>query len=488
MKNLPQLIQKLTTREINQLQRYYATSSRKDSILKNKLFDVLLQNPDLSDIELGKAIKKNGTPSLPMLKKRVYQDIIGVLFLNDSEKKNRSELHQKKYQVLMLMNEAELLVTRALHHQAILTVNKAKRIAVKYELTQELTAINEALANMSSTRRNIKHFENVSKETMRIINLLKDESIATDYFRKVLNLDLLEKGDSKSVIKKAQKTNDVLANLSKKTNSSRIKMYYLRSQIFYSHMIRDYEKGLKFALEFSDLVHTSPAMSAKNNIGGSGIYLSNIYMLRGEYEKAVKCAKDHINFFVKESINQLQMLEIISIGYLHCNEIKLAQEEINKGLSFKVIKRSKLFNFRFQLLQACCLFKEKKFDDALALSQTLVKHLESEPEIGVAFKIFELQCIIELGNYDWLDYRIETFRKQLKDLKPPKNTRSKTIFKLIKTLVREGYNFNKASEKAAIELQNLSDSKGDYFWDALDYEYIRFDTWWKSKIKKRAEY
>ena len=96
-------------------------------------------------------------------------------------------------------------------------------------------------------------------------------------------------------------------------------------------------------------------------------------------------------------------------------------------------------------------------------------------------------CIVELGNYDWLPYRIDTFRKLVNDIKKENTARPKLMLKLLKRLIKENFDFDTTTAKMQQELSLLQSNTGEYFCDILGYEVIRFDEWWVSKLKAPSE-
>ena len=96
-------------------------------------------------------------------------------------------------------------------------------------------------------------------------------------------------------------------------------------------------------------------------------------------------------------------------------------------------------------------------------------------------------CIIELKNYDWLEYRTETFRKLLSTVRTKNIARPKIILKLLKALIKENYDFKAVTNLQKENLNLLKKGESDYRWDPDGYEIIRFDTWWMEKLKKRHQ-
>lgn len=273
-----------------------------------------------------------------------------------------------------------------------------------------------------------------------------------------------------------------LKKLANETNSDEIQSWYLRSNIFYLHTIGDYSEARRFAEDYLDLVKKSPVVYSKDNIGGANMQLSIISILIKEYDSAYEHALNAIKNFVYQSMNQVNAYIFLFLATLYNRHYETANEIINKVFEYKLYKNHKPTGARWNYYKAHLLFAQGKYDESLALLQRENDLISDKSGWRIGFKILEMMNIIELGKYDWLDFRIETFRKLLSDVKNENITRPKLILQVIRNFIKYMYDFKATTAESKEILDLLESGTGDNRWDPIGYEITPFHVWWFNKI------
>ena len=60
--------------------------------------------------------------------------------------------------------------------------------------------------------------------------------------------------------------------------------------------------------------------------------------------------------------------------------------------------------------------------------------------------------------------------------------RIKLIHKILKTLLKTGYNFKETYKLEKENVALLKEGKDQYYWNPTGYELIRFEVWFLSKV------
>ncbi len=105
----------------------------------------------------------------------------------------------------------------------------------------------------------------------------------------------------------------------------------------------------------------------------------------------------------------------------------------------------------------------------------------------MGYRVLELMCAVEQDDLDVFDYRTESFKKLLQRNKEENVERPRLALKILGTYIKTGGDIKKTTleEKKNIEL--LKTGKGEYQWDPMGFELIRFDEWLDKFAQKKAK-
>ena len=484
MKKITQLIQTFSPNEINSLRKYYAINSRQDSILRNKLFEITLEKAPKSDKEAAGLMNTKTGAAFSMLKKRLYQDALKILFWGEGSKRFKSKFYESRYKVRMMIMEADILLDRQLISSAGAILRKAERIANKFELVEELLLLKDLKQTRRSLSKIVLGYHQLTKDKFEHIDDIKDKLIALDYYKQIVMPNLVNANKNLNYIEKSKEANILLKKLSEENSNATVQYYYYRSQIYYFHLISDYIQAEKIAFKYADLIKNSPAVHSKDAMGSAGLYLSNISLQLNNYSETIKFANEYMDYFYFGSPNQEALHANLFVAYLFKNDYINANEQVKIVTAFKIVKPGNYIHSQWMFYKANLEFAQQNFQECLALLQKQTVLTKDKAGWWLGYKLLEMLCIIELKNYDWLEYRTETFRKLLSKVRTENIARPKIILQLLKALVKDNFDYKSVSAKFQDQLNMLKQSKNEYRWDPMGYEIIRFDTWWMEKLKK----
>lgn len=485
VEKLTQLINSLNKKEIRAIRRFFKVTRMNADTLKSRLFDILVEKKGISDSKVSKLLKRNATdPSFSMLKLRLKDDIIKILVWEGGAKSFTSKAHEAKYNCRLMIMEAEILITRELPQLAEETLQKAFRLAKHYELTNESILINELLQTQVGLKKGLSSYRFYADNNQQNFDLIKEKFLAQDYFRKLNMPNLFFANKEMNYKQKSKEATAELRELSNKSKSTQVKFWYLRSEIYYNHLIADYQKARDYAMDFIKFVEDSPIVYSKDNLGGANMQLAIINIYLGKYKEAIQHANGAIALFVKGSVNMINAMDCKYSACLYDGDFESASEILKEIKKIKLYKNNPLTNSKWLYYEANLYFLLKKFDDALATLQKQTELTSDKSGWRLGYKILEMMCIAELKYFDWIDFRIETFRKLLSDVRKENIARPKIIYQLLKSFIKNAYEFDKATEMNEEHLALLHEAKDAFSWDPRGYEIIRFETWWNSKLKR----
>lgn len=484
MDKLSKLVKALNTRERKAVKKFFRVQGMSDDNLKARLFDLLLRKEVPDDKEAARILyKAEPDAAFSMLKKRLRKDILKVMVWEEDAKSFTSDYQAAKYKARLLILEAELLIHKGLSQFAEELLQKALHITQKFELNAESITVNDLLQAHIGLKKGLDSYNYFASNNFENFELIRDKFLAQDYFRKLTMPNLFFTNKELNFLGKSKEATESLKALSEKSTSAEIRYWYLRSTIYYNHLINDYEQARIHAEEFLELIRENPVINANDNLGGACMQLSIINLYLGQYGEAINYANQSGGYFIAQSMNQVQSFDCLFGGYFYSGRYEEAAETIDTVLHFKVMQKNTFLQSRWAYYKANLLFRKGEFEDALGILQQESALLADKSGWRLGYKILEMMCIIEIGYFDWLDYRIETFRKLLSDVKKENISRPKLIHQLLKSYIKTSYDFDASTRMVHEHLELLQEGADEFRWDPKGYEMIRFDTWWASKLK-----
>lgn len=486
MEKITKLIKSLSNRETQLYYKYAELSGKKKNNLKLNLFKIARDNPEVSDIEAAQILGKTPGPSFSMLKSRLYHDILKVLAVDFDRSKFYSKSIWASHSIHQMMTVYYILETRNLAEQSYELLRKVDQLARQYEFPTINVLVNEIMINSKPIMKGPVIYERFKKNIFNDIQLQTESIVAQDYFKQMLVPKLYNANKSKTDIELAKTATENLGALIKKNPSVRIAFFYLRSQIEYTELTQDFNANLKYALELLQLVSNNPVIRFIDNLGGAHLIVGLAHLHLGNFDKAIEYSLITSQYFFKESSNSLTQKGVIFCAYLGKKDLSSAADIVNSARSLKSVRRGSFNYSRWVYYDANIQFLKNDYKGALHLLNrySFLKSDRSGWRLG--YKILEMMCIVELHHYDWLPYRLETFRKLLGDIKKENTARPKLMQKMLNRLVKENFNFEVTTEKMRAELELLQSNTGEYYCYPLGYEVIRFDVWWAGKLKPEA--
>ena len=84
------------------------------------------------------------------------------------------------------------------------------------------------------------------------------------------------------------------------------------------------------------------------------------------------------------------------------------------------------------------------------------------------------------------DYRTESFKKLLQRNKEENVERPRLALKILGTYIKTGGDIKKTIQEEKDNIALLSEGKGEYQWDPMGFELIRFDEWLNKLAQKKT--
>lgn len=485
MKKITQLVNTLSAAEVKLIRKYYAISPKKEHNLRIKLFELTLKNKGISDSEAALSMGNQSKAAFSMLKSRLQEDIMKVLIVEGKDKIFTAKYYKARHQVHYYMLEMDVLNERNLSELGKEAILKARRLAEKYELINDLVVINEIYLAGHQAKLGPKGFKKVRAKSIDDLKASERLFWGTDYFKQISIPNLYSTNSSVSTLQSVKIAIDNLEKLSAGDDISRIRYFYLRAKILYHDALREYKLCKKYSLEFLKLLQTNEALNTSDANGGGNMLISMYSLHLRQFRDALKYAINGMSFFYQDSNNQITLNELIFYIYFNQKQFGKAKQVVDKIKAIKTVKAGSIIYSKWLYFGANLEFSS---GDPAATLKTLKRYsflISDKSGWRLGYRILELMSLIELENYDSLPYRLDTFRKLIASITKENVSRPKAILQLLNRLVKSNFDFNIVNDKMPDTIQALRDGNEQYHWDIRGYEIIRFDSWWDGKLKTK---
>jgi tetratricopeptide (TPR) repeat protein len=480
MKDLSQICRSLSGSEIRFIRNYYRSDEDKKRL---KLFNLILDSKTVTEEDASKKIY-NAPPDTAFshLKSRLKKDILTILLLEDGFKHSSSPYRQAEVNCRRLLIEGDILLKRGVYKPAIKLLTKASRIAGEHELPLEKILIEDILRTHIGFKSGIEVYQSYSESIKKQLSLLQDILNAKELYNNILLPNLHKNNREGEYITLAKQTYERLEEAFQRTGSPNVGYLYHLTGMYYFDFVKDHKNALLLALNLLDLVEKQPSIYSSVRVANVNLQIANILMGRYHFDEASSYAQRAVEHFTSGLMNELVALEHLFYSHFRAKDFGKAEEIMEKAFRHPMIRSSALTYAKWVFAKAGLEFSLGNHDrsqDALFEDNTLLND-KSGWLFGV--KLLEIMNFIELGQHDLIYFRIESLRKLLQRQKDKKVLRIKTVFQILSTFEKTGGSFEKTWAEETDKFELLQRSEGDYYWNPLGYEVIRFDDWFASKF------
>lgn len=479
MENLIQLVKSLKKSEISFIQHYYKNDTDKKRL---KLFNWVLDGKVKTDDEAANKLYGGKGPAYSHLKSRLLNDLMNLLLFEEGSRQSESELFQNEVDVLRSILIGKILFVRKVHDLGIKQWQSAIATSTDYEMYTEKILAKSILSSSIGIREGIEAYDRSSSDLDIDISFQNNLIFAEKLYFSVALPNTFYKNNQDEFVRLARAGMIKLEKMYNETPSSKIGYYYFLIAINYFSIIRDFESLNDFSLRFLELVKNNKSVRSRARLVNAYMqaYAGSMHLKR--YQEAYYYSVKSIDYTVKGGANELTVYEYQFLALLRFSVSEEIRNVFKNVESNRVLLSSSINKGKWIFYKAVYFFVTKKFNDSLFELQKENALLKDKSGWLFGHKLLEIMCYVEMDEFDMIDFRIESLRKLLQRQKHKNITRIKSIFNVLNTLVKTGYNFKSTYKKEAEIFQLLSESKDEYFWDPLGYELIRFDDWFRSKI------
>jgi tetratricopeptide (TPR) repeat protein len=247
--------------------------------------------------------------------------------------------------------------------------------------------------------------------------------------------------------------------------------YREKRELLNAYTRYEYSFALQKALLLREKVDSLNALNVTSIKVESYLMLAKIYVCISETEMAVnylKLAKHHSLPEYNDIIN-----ELLFYCYLRSKN-EMALENLLKHAPYTT---SRKYSIRWKLYKAGFLYLKGEFKESINLLQNERGIWGDRSGIVIGYKLLEIMNLILIKDYDWFELKLDTFRKLLQRFPDTGFKRFHVILYLLKKISGSNYATEQLVKTEKDIINALQSGKGEYHWNPLGPEIIRFDEW-----------
>lgn len=200
----------------------------------------------------------------------------------------------------------------------------------------------------------------------------------------------------------------------------------------------------------------------------------------GNYKSAVKWFEWCLEIFFKTEPFNYYLVLVYYFFPLFYLELLEKGEQVTAELSQAAELRPGDLRFKkYPLYSANIQFVRQNYKQVL-LTLESVSIINKDINHDIAIRILRIQSFVMLEKFDEASVAVQSLRKQVSryEKKSYLSPRDKTILKILVLAERRGF-VGSVKKAERDQIHKLEQKKGDYAWQPLTNELIRFDEWYK---------
>ena len=432
MQELTQLVGILRSNEVRLIRRFYRIQSTDQDIPRLELFDIVRKQRATTDAEAARLIYRNKPNSaFSHLKKRLKQDIINLMLLQDGGKKVGSASDQAQFESRRRLIEGSVLISRGAHKVGERILKKAAELTDEYELPSEGLLINDLLRSHWGWK---KGFESYADFQTKIDTDQQTQSAiltAKEYYHRIILPNQYQKNIDTNFELLAKEAMQKLQTLYESTKSARVGYFYNFIAMYYLQFRGEFKASLAYAQSLSYIVENEFAVYSASRKAAGMNQLAFIHLNLKDFGKSVEFANEAIELYREGTINHLSALEVKFCASLNLKNLDTCENIIELTKEHKQLAINKFTGAKWDFYEAGLNFLKQEFEKAYDSLNQATGLSEDRGGWLMGHKVLEILCMIEMQDFDRIEFRLESLQKLFQRQKEKDLIRIKSIKKVL---------------------------------------------------------
>lgn len=487
MKNLIKLIEKLNKSEVRLIRSLLEVQSIKQKSHRLELFNLIYLKKVKTNSEAAlKIYQKKPDAVYYNLKSRLKNDIINSMLYKEASQIFKTDYVKAKANCRKWLMQGNMLINRKIYGEGLSILHRAQKVAQEFDLPGEQALINETLRNYYVVREGIdtlNHYNLMIHEN----NELYSKHIDSGNLMYLLSIPTLFKSiyavNKRRVYKSLAQLKEIYN--STKGESERVAFYYHVGHINYYILTRQFHKAKRMCQSFFELIEGSVSLNSISNNGGAHLEMTSVLLRLENYKEAKSFANKALHIFRDQTFNQLLAYEHCFLSNFYTGKHSAGTNIYKVVITIPQLKSSKIREEKWNYMAAYNYYRLGDFDTSKLLLNKCKNLTINKSGWYLGVKLLLLIISIKEKQANPTAIQLENLLKLFRNLEEEYIMRFKAIYKIVKFLGNNQFDFKLALQKQKHLLDLLIEGEGDYLWNPLGYEMIRFDEWFMEQIDER---
>jgi hypothetical protein len=477
MDSLTHLVRNLRPGELQTIRAYYKSRFSDDN-KRLQLLQLLSSGQAKDNYKIAQRIyNQKPNSSLSKLKERVKEDMLNFILLFPADNLKVSLFVKSDLTCRKMLLQGKVLLARGIFEEGIYLIRKAAHLAEKHELIDVSIAVNDTLRTRFADQ-DIAHVNKLNDKIRVAQETYRDLLAAKELYQVLLRMqqtgeENIPAGDNTVVRDEL----DYLRERAGKTGSKRVAFWYKLAAMRFYRITGQYEQSIRFGLEVLDMIADEPFLSSNQAAVAVHTDLADQFARRNQFKDAETHGHAALKLCSRDDRNELHVLVQLFKIYFQGNAMDQAGATANRIVQHPKLDQYKDLQAIWQFYMACLEFNTGQFKDSIKRLHTLARVFGNRKQYTVAVKYLELLNIIELGDADWFEYKLEAYRKYVGKIEEDWCARYKTIYHIFQALLSCNFDYSKVVRdgKCAELFGNLEPKDAGTWPSGLDM--VNFHHW-----------
>lgn len=290
----------------------------------------------------------------------------------------------------------------------------------------------------------------------------------------MINRGLVDEGITtlKSTLVKSEQLelHDVSLSIYGILSSYEKQAFYDETPVSFQGLAKDY------AFSVLHSVSKHPDMYSSEEIAGLHLEIASLFLKQKNYSEALDYSLSAANRLDSRLNPRMAALRIAFLSYFHSGDLSNAGRIITDVTSSPQMYSSSKLIAIWSLNKAALQYSKRDFWGSMETLKSNYPIIRKNPFWVAGYRFMEILNVVEMRDYEWVDYKLNVVRKFL-----AKKHRSVSIrMKLGYKLLRRYMDFKKRADQNA--LSSTDHIKIRPVWDPLSSEIINIEDWYKMKM------
>lgn len=483
MKSIYSILNVLRKGEIELIKHYYSRPVNAENRMRLSLLEIALRLKGLNNAEVIHELKKDMSASaFSHLKGRLKKDMLNALLWQESEKRFAQAYLAGEFECTKNISQAYVLLLRGNTIEGLKLLENARKLAAKFELVTSRIAINQLIRRNYRSLKNGKDLKSVNDQLLADIENLSKLNYAEENTLILAAPQLFPKDATDVFRQSGLNVLDELKTKFSESKMSRVGFWYFMAATEYYRSNGKYDEMLQYGMEFLKLVNESDSLRSNNNISGVSQTVGTAMVQLHRFKEAQEHLEISVEKFREGGINQLASLELLLKAQLAAYGTFRSKETITKGIVHPRTMTNDRYAARWNYFKACREFLSSNPDESFTTLNSNGDLLKWKDDLNVQFRILEILQLLELEDFDWIEFKLDTLRKFIARNRKLKTHRIDGIIKVLFAMQSKSFNLEKLNKSTLEVIEKLHSNENGWGWNPLGFELVRFDAWLERKM------